>query len=186
MAGEIHFISEMRREPRFAPPNYALHITQRLDSSSGTCRPFIATPHRLLRAGYRKNPPGSQLGRGHPTETAPDRRRRTQRPLPLRQSAQVQALLRQPGPAGARRLRRARPFGGFPARPLGSRLVWWGRNLTGLEVAVGADDDFISLVVLGAEAGDLDTAASGEQRRVQLHRRRQKDLHFGAWAATQK
>ena len=29
MAGEIHFISEMPRIPRFAPPNYALHITQR-------------------------------------------------------------------------------------------------------------------------------------------------------------
>ena len=70
MAGEIHFISEMRREPRFAPPNYALHITQRLDSSSGTCRPFIATPHGLLRAGYRKNPPGSQPGRSEtPTQT---------------------------------------------------------------------------------------------------------------------
>ena len=29
MPGEIHFISEMPRKPRFAPPNYALHITQR-------------------------------------------------------------------------------------------------------------------------------------------------------------
>ena len=29
MAGEIHFLSEMPRKPRFAPPNYALHITQR-------------------------------------------------------------------------------------------------------------------------------------------------------------
>ena len=29
MAGEIHLISEMPRKPRFAPPNYALHITQR-------------------------------------------------------------------------------------------------------------------------------------------------------------
>ena len=66
------------------------------------------------------------------------------------------------------------------ARSLDSRLVRWARNLAGLEVAVGADDDFISLVVLGAEAGDLDAATGREQRWIHLHRGRQEDLHFGA------